>query len=142
PLPLKPLRRWDDGRRALLAGDAAGVVAPASGEGIYYAMLCGRLVARTASEFLDTGDSRVLARARGRFMREHGRVFLALRLMQGFWYRTDRRRERFAALCADTDIQRLVWDSYLNKRLVGADLLAYARVFLKDMAHVLRLGFQ
>ncbi|PTD30875.1 geranylgeranyl diphosphate reductase, partial [Sinorhizobium meliloti] len=32
PLPLKPLRRWDNGRDVLLAGDAAGVVAPASGE--------------------------------------------------------------------------------------------------------------
>ena len=32
PWPLKPLKRWDDGRNVLLAGDAAGVVAPASGE--------------------------------------------------------------------------------------------------------------
>ncbi len=38
PIPLKPLRRWDNGRDVVLAGDAAGVVAPASGEGIYYAM--------------------------------------------------------------------------------------------------------
>ncbi|MDU6729690.1 MAG: geranylgeranyl diphosphate reductase, partial [Bradyrhizobium sp.] len=38
PIPLKPLSRWDNGRDVVLAGDAAGVVAPASGEGIYYAM--------------------------------------------------------------------------------------------------------
>ena len=37
--------RWDNGRDVVLAGDAAGVVAPASGEGIYYAMLGGRLAA-------------------------------------------------------------------------------------------------
>ena len=30
--------RWDNGRDVVVAGDAAGVVAPASGEGIYYAM--------------------------------------------------------------------------------------------------------
>ena len=41
PIPLKPLKRWDNGRDVVLAGDAAGVVAPASGEGIYYAMLGG-----------------------------------------------------------------------------------------------------
>ncbi|MEY8875541.1 MAG: geranylgeranyl reductase family protein [Leptothrix sp. (in: b-proteobacteria)] len=29
PLPLKPLPRWDDGRDVVLAGDAAGLVAPA-----------------------------------------------------------------------------------------------------------------
>lgn len=35
PIPLRPLKRWDNGRDVVLAGDAAGVVAPASGEGIY-----------------------------------------------------------------------------------------------------------
>ncbi|MEM9693152.1 MAG: geranylgeranyl reductase family protein, partial [Myxococcota bacterium] len=28
PIPMKPLKRWDNGRDVLLAGDAAGVVAP------------------------------------------------------------------------------------------------------------------
>lgn len=139
PLPLKPLRRWDNGRDAILAGDAAGVVAPASGEGIYYAMLGGQLAAQAALACLASGDARALAGARKRFMREHGRVFLALGFMQSFWYRTDRRRERFAALCGDADIQRLVWESYLEKRLVRAAPLAYLRVFMKDMGHVLRL---
>ena len=46
PIPLKPLPRWDNGRDVVLAGDAAGVVAPASGEGIYYAMVGGQLAAR------------------------------------------------------------------------------------------------
>ena len=41
PIPLHPLPRWDDGHSVILAGDAAGVVAPASGEGIYYAMTVG-----------------------------------------------------------------------------------------------------
>ena len=45
PIPMKPRKRWDDGRNVVLAGDASGVVAPASGEGIYYAMLGGRLAA-------------------------------------------------------------------------------------------------
>jgi geranylgeranyl reductase len=38
PIPLRPMDRWDNGRDVVLAGDAAGVVAPSSGEGIYYAM--------------------------------------------------------------------------------------------------------
>ena len=48
PIPLRPLSRWDNGRDVILAGDAAGVVAPASGEGIYYAMTGGRLAAEAA----------------------------------------------------------------------------------------------
>jgi geranylgeranyl reductase len=140
PLPLKPLRRWDNGADTLLAGDSAGVVAPSSGEGIYYAMLCGRLAAQSATEFLATGKARALARARKRFMREHGRVFLILGIMQGFWYRSDKRRERFVAICADPDVQRLTWESYLNKRLVRTDVMGHVRVFFKDLRQILRLA--
>lgn len=141
PLPLKPLRRWDNGRDAVLIGDAAGAVAPSSGEGIYYAMLCGRLAAKTADLFLASGDARVLAQPRRDFMRLHGRVFMVLRFMQDFWYRNDKRRERFVAICEDRDVQRLVWESYLNKRFVRTDPLAHLRVFMKDLAHLVRMAF-
>lgn len=139
PIPMKPLRRWDNGRDVLLAGDAAGVVAPASGEGIYYAMLGGRLAAAAVGAFLTTGDARHLATARKRFMREHGTVFRVLGLMQAIWYRSDGLRERFVALCRDPDIQRLTWDSYMNKRMRRADPLAHLRIMVKDVAHLLRL---
>ena len=36
----------------LVAGDAAGVVAPSSGEGIYYAMAAGQIAAETIVETL------------------------------------------------------------------------------------------
>lgn len=142
PLPLKPMRRWHDASGVLLVGDAAGVVAPSSGEGIYYAMLSGGLAADACSRALATGDMRALADARRRFMRDHARTFMILGLMQSFWYRNDKRRERFVAICADPDVQRLTWESYLNKRLVRTDPLAHARVFLKDMRHMLQLAFQ
>jgi geranylgeranyl reductase len=137
PIPMKPRRRWDDGRNVVLAGDAAGVVAPASGEGIYYAMLGGRLAAEAASGFLATGDARVLGLARRRFMRLHGRVFWILGLMQHFWYGTDRRRERFVSICRDPDVQRLTFEAYMRKRLVRARPMAHIRIFFKDLAHLL-----
>ena len=138
PIPLKPLKRWDDGRAVVLAGDAAGVVAPASGEGIYYAMASGREAAAAVAAFLATGDARALADARARFMKAHGRVFWVLGMMQHFWYRSDRRRERFVAMCEDRDVQRLIWPAYMNKRIVYADPLAYLRIFAKDMRHLMQ----
>src|SRR4051812_15295066 len=84
PIPLRPLRRWDNGRDVIVAGDAAGVVAPASGEGIFYAMTGGRLAAESVDAMLRTGDARELKRARGRFMRAHGQVFRVLGIMQRF----------------------------------------------------------
>jgi geranylgeranyl reductase len=137
PIPLKPLKRWDDGRGILLAGDAAGVVAPASGEGIYYAMACGRLAAEAVESFVATGDARNLALARKRFMKAHGRVFWVLGIMQKFWYSSDKRRERFVSMCADPDVQRLTWEAYMNKELVRGNPMAHVRIFLKDMAHLL-----
>jgi len=137
PIPLRPLRRWDDGRDVILAGDAAGIVAPASGEGIYYAMCGGRLVAEAIEELLHGGDPRALAGARRRFMRLHGRVFWVLGIMQRFWYASDRRRERFVTMCGDPDVQRLTWEAYMHKRLVRARPGAHLRIFFKDLAHLL-----
>ena len=140
PIPLRPLKRWDNGRDVILAGDAAGVVAPASGEGIYYAMLGGRLSGDAAEAFLRTGDARSLALARKRFMKLHGRVFWVLGIMQYFWYANDKRRESFVKLCRDPDIQRLTWEAYMNKELVRADPLAHVRIFFKDLAHLFRFA--
>ncbi len=140
PLPMKPLKRWDNGRDVVLAGDAAGVVAPSSGEGIYYAMLGGRLAAEAVQACLQGADGAALAQARKRFMREHGRVFWVLGMMQRFWYSSDRRRERFVKICEDRDVQQLTFDAYMNKRLVRRKPIAHVRIFFKDMAHLLGLA--
>ncbi|NBU58825.1 MAG: geranylgeranyl diphosphate reductase [Betaproteobacteria bacterium] len=140
PLPLKPLPRWENGRDVVLAGDAAGVVAPSSGEGIYYAMLGGRLAGEAAAEFLRTGKASALATARKRFMKLHGRVFWILGMMQHFWYSSDKRRESFVKICRDKDVQKLTFDAYMHKELQRRDPMAHVRIFLKDMAHLLGLA--
>ncbi len=136
PIPLVPLKRWDNGRDVILAGDAAGVVAPSSGEGIFYAMTGGRLAARSVVERLETGRARALRRARRRFLLQHGQVFFALGVMQRFWYANDDRRERFVAICADRDVQRLTFDGYMNKKLVRRRPLTHARIFFKNIGHL------
>ena len=140
PIPLKPLPRWDNGRDLLLVGDAAGVVAPASGEGIYYAMACARIGAAAAERFLETGQARHLRTARKEFLGLHGRVFWVLGIMQRFWYGSDKRRERFVSICRDRDVQQLTFDAYMHKRLVRARPMAHVRIFFKDIAHLLGLA--
>lgn len=137
PIPLKPLPRWDNGKDVILAGDAAGVVAPSSGEGIFYAMTGGREAARAVHEALAESDARALGRARKRFLRNHGQIFWMLGVMQRFWYSSDRRRERFVAICKDRDVQQLTFDSYKNKRMVRPSRPgAHARIFLKNVGHL------
>ncbi|TVQ74768.1 MAG: geranylgeranyl diphosphate reductase [Chromatiaceae bacterium] len=140
PIPLYPMKCWDNGKDVLLAGDAAGVVAPASGEGIYYAMLGGRLAGEAVAAFLDSGNPAMLKQARKRFMKAHGQVFWILGIMQRFWYSSDKRRERFVAICQDKDVQELTWQAYMYKKLVKARPLAHIRIFFKDMGHLLGLS--
>jgi geranylgeranyl diphosphate/geranylgeranyl-bacteriochlorophyllide a reductase len=139
PIPLKPLARWDNGRDVVLAGDAAGVVAPSSGEGIYYAMVGGVVAATAAQAFLRSGRARDLKLARKLFLREHGTVFRVLRSMQDAYYRSDDRRERFVSLCHDIDVQRLTFEAYMNKKLVKARPMAHIRIGIKNISHLLGL---
>lgn len=139
PIPLKPLDRWDNGRDVVLAGDAAGVVAPSSGEGIYYAMVGGRVAATAAMACLSTCRVKDLQLARRLFMREHKTVFRVLASMQNAYYKSDERRERFVSLCHDIDVQRLTFEAYMNKKLVRARPMAHLRIGLKNLAHLTRL---
>lgn len=139
PIPLKPLDRWDNGSDVVLAGDAAGVVAPSSGEGIYYAMVGGRVAATAAQAALASGRAKDLALARKLFMKEHKTVFKVLRSMQDAYYKSDERRERFVSLCHDVDVQKLTFEAYMNKKLVKARPLAHLKIGLKNIAHLTRL---
>ncbi|MGL4440250.1 MAG: geranylgeranyl diphosphate reductase [Bosea sp. (in: a-proteobacteria)] len=137
PIPLKPLKKWDNGRDIIVVGDAAGVVAPSSGEGIFYAMACARMAADAVHQALVTKDARALAGARKAFMKAHGKVFWVLGIMQWVWYRNDKLRERFVVICKDKDVQRLTWEAYMNKELVRKDPMAHIRIFFKDLGHLI-----
>ena len=139
PIPLKPLDRWDNGRDIVLAGDAAGVVAPSSGEGIYYAMVGGRVAATAAAATLASGRLQDLTLARRLFMKEHKQVFRVLGAMQNAYYRSDERRERFVSLCHDVDVQKLTFEAYMNKKLVKARPMAHIKIGIKNLAHLTRL---
>lgn len=136
PIPLKPLDKWDNGRDVVLAGDAAGVVAPSSGEGIYYAMEGGRQAAIAAEASLASNSAKDLALARKVFLKEHGTVFRVLGAMQDAYYKSDVRRERFVSLCHDVDVQRLTFEAYMNKKLVKARPMAHIKIGIKNLAHL------
>ena len=136
PIPLKPLDKWDNGHDVVLAGDAAGVVAPSSGEGIYYAMAGGRVAALAVEAALESNRVKDLQLARKLFMKEHKTVFKVLRSMQDAYYKSDSRRERFVSLCHDVDVQKLTFEGYMNKKLVTARPMAHVKIGIKNLAHL------
>jgi len=95
------------------------------------------LVGEAVHLSLRENNPALLAQGRKRFMREHGRVFWVLGIMQYFWYKYDRRRERFVSMCEDRDVQQLTFDAYMNKRLVRKKPMAHVKIFFKDLAHLL-----
>jgi geranylgeranyl diphosphate/geranylgeranyl-bacteriochlorophyllide a reductase len=69
PIPLKPYNRWVANRVALV-GDAAGLVASSSGEGIFYAMKSGQMAANAPPI---SGTSGCTRRIRRRFSKSTAR---------------------------------------------------------------------
>ena len=130
-----PLDRCDNGRDVVLAGDAAGVVAPRSGEGIFYAMFGGRVAASDAA-CLKSAKVKDLQLGRKLFMKDHKNVFKVLGAMQNAYCKSDERRECFGSLCHDVDVQNLTFESYMNKELVAVRPLAHLNIGIKNLSHL------
>lgn len=78
-LPLSPWRWQQPDGRVLLTGDAAGLINPMTGEGIYYAVASGILAGRTAAATVGSGPETA-----GALHREAVRRLLARHLRHTF----------------------------------------------------------
>jgi len=135
-LPLFPLSRtFDD--NVMICGDAAGLINPISGEGIFYAMSSGELAAITAHEALQQHDtsSRFLSRYQDRWMKAFGQDILKLQKYNKTWDNPHENIMRYisqdptlAKLLIGVVGGRLSFSRY--KPVVG---LRYGYVKLKDM---------
>ena len=141
PIPEHPRPRRVVGRVALV-GDAAGYVTKSSGEGIYFAAKSGRMCAETIVEFANQGqripteaDLKVYLK---RWDKKYGMTYKVLDLLQTVFYRSDATREAFVEMCADIDVQKLTFDSYLYKTVVPANPLVQLKITAKTIASLLR----
>jgi geranylgeranyl diphosphate/geranylgeranyl-bacteriochlorophyllide a reductase len=141
PIPEHPRPRRVVGRVALV-GDAAGYVTKSSGEGIYFAAKSGRMCAETIVERSEKGvkvpaESDLKAYTK-RWDKEYGITYIVLDILQRVFYRTDATREAFVEMCADIDVQRLTFDSYLYKTVVPANPLTQLKITAKTIGSLLR----
>ncbi len=141
PIPEHPRPRRVVGRVALV-GDAAGTVTKSSGEGIYFAAKSGRMCAEAIVEFSEQGtrtptekDLKVYIQ---RWDKQYGITYLVLDLLQRVFYRTDATREAFVEMCADMDVQKLTFDSYLYKTVVPANPLVQLKITAKTIGSLIR----
>ena len=141
PIPEHPRPRRVVGRVALV-GDAAGYVTKSSGEGIYFAAKSGRMCAETIVEISNKGQriptEDELKLYIQRWDKKYGITYLVLDILQRVFYRTNATREAFVEMCADADVQRLTFDSYLYKTVVPANPLVQMKITAKTLGSLLR----
>jgi geranylgeranyl reductase len=141
PIPEHPRPRRVVGRVALV-GDAAGTVTKSSGEGIYFAAKSARMCAEAIVEFSNKGqripaesDLKVYIK---RWDKMYGLTYKVLDILQSVFYRSDATREAFVEMCADIDVQKLTFDSYLYKTVVPANPLVQLKITAKTIGSLLR----
>lgn len=141
PIPEHPRPRRVVGRVALV-GDAAGYVTKSSGEGIYFAAKSGRMCAETIVEISNNGaripSEDELKLYLKRWDKKYGLTYKVLDILQNVFYRSDATREAFVEMCADLDVQRLTFDSYLYKTVVPANPLVQLKITAKTIGSLLR----
>lgn len=106
PLPIRPLPSMAHDR-VLLVGDAAGLVAPAIGEGIYYAMKSGQMAALTLMENTKALTERNLREYQKRWWRRFGMIFRLLDWIQERYCGDETAMEAFVELCTEFDLESL-----------------------------------
>ncbi|HEY9709275.1 MAG TPA: geranylgeranyl reductase [Oculatellaceae cyanobacterium] len=141
PIPEHPRPRRVRGRVALV-GDAAGTVTKSSGEGIYFAAKSARMCAETIVE-TSNGGTRIPTEADlklylKRWDKKYGITYKVLDILQTVFYRSDATREAFVEMCADRDVQKLTFDSYLYKTVVPANPLVQLKITAKTIGSLLR----
>jgi geranylgeranyl reductase len=141
PIPEHPRPRRVVGRVALV-GDAAGTVTKSSGEGIYFAAKSARMCAETIVE-TSNGGTRIpteddLKLYLKRWDKKYGLTYKVLDILQTVFYRSDATREAFVEMCADRDVQKLTFDSYLYKTVVPANPLIQMKITAKTIGSLLR----
>jgi geranylgeranyl reductase len=115
PLPMQRYKRLVYGN-TMLVGDAGGMVAHTSGEGIYFAMASGRRAAQTL--VLHATDHRSpLTRYEKIWQKKYGAMFDFLEFLEKASYTSNFKREFFVDMCATRDVQQLTFDSYLFKEM-------------------------
>ena len=128
-IPVKPLPKTY-GDRVLAVGDAAGLVKPTTGGGIYYALLSGEIAADSAGEALATGD---FSAHRLKSYQKRWKALFGRELTTGYYARMlyealgDRQIERLLSLCYQ------VQEELITSREFSFDW--HSKVILKAIGH-------
>lgn len=125
PMHPRPQMAFD---RAMLVGDAAGLVVATSGEGIYWAMKSAKLAAEVLADNIANPSAAQLTRYQRTWWKNYGTMYRFLRWLQKWGYGGERQMEVFTDMCRNRDVQRLTFESYMHKNMAPMPWLAQMRM--------------
>jgi len=102
-------------RRIILVGDAAGLVLPACGEGIYFAMRSGEIAGEIIAELGLTRPDILVSRYTDVVNREFRQIFNYFRKIQRITYKSPENREVFVRLVTDKFMARKILSAFSTK---------------------------
>jgi geranylgeranyl reductase len=126
-LPMHP-RKHIAFERAMLIGDAAGLVVGTSGEGIYWAMKSGKQAAETLIAVLPDVSERALRQYEKVWWKEYRTMYRFLQWLQKWGYGNERQMEVFTDMCRNKDVQQLTFESYMHKNMARVPWVAQMRM--------------
>ncbi len=126
-LPMEP-RPQIAFERAMLVGDAAGLVVNTSGEGIYWAMKSAKIAAEVLAAALPNPSLAALKRYERQWWKSYRTMYRFLRFLQWWGYGGERQMEVFTDMCANRDVQMLTFESYMHKRMTPVPWMAQMRM--------------
>jgi geranylgeranyl diphosphate/geranylgeranyl-bacteriochlorophyllide a reductase len=125
PMHPRPQIAFD---RAMLIGDAAGLVVGTSGEGIYWAMKSGKIAAEVLAESLPNPSASALRRYEKTWWKSYRTMYRFLQWLQKWGYGNERQMEVFTDMCRNKDVQQLTFESYMHKNMTRVPWLAQMRM--------------
>ena len=138
-LPIFPLENTC-GDRVMLCGDAAGFINPITGEGIYYAMVSGKIAADVIAEALKSNDlsSRFLSRYQTLWNYDFGKDLKALGRFNNQWgkdseriIRLMTRDKKFAKLIIGVSGGQISFRKYRTPLILRYVFLSFKNLFKK-----------
>lgn len=136
-LPMHP-REHIAFERAMLVGDAAGLVVGTSGEGIYWAMKSGKQAALTLIDVLPDVSEKALRQYEQVWWKEYRTMYRFLQWLQKWGYGNERQMEVFTDMCRNKDVQQLTFESYMHKRMTRVPWVAQMRMTADILAAQVR----
>jgi geranylgeranyl reductase len=135
PLAPRPRLAYD---RVLLVGDAAGLVAPAVRDGLYFACKSAQLAANVVIRHQHVPLPERLAEYENDWNRRYREVLAGYAKLDKTFFGADRQREALVDLVWDREVQRLAVDAYLGKRRFMPPLGVALRLKAQLAAHLVK----